>query len=97
MSELLDKITWAVERTSGCPVSHRESSPVVETFRGQTIWEGVVEVFDVTTPPPATAYGWAVEDASGPQYVAVLGTPPVDSPLAAVRAWLVSQTKKQSQ
>ena len=33
---------------------------------------------------------WAVDSASGPQYVAVLGEPPADFPLAAVRVWLVS-------
>ena len=94
MSALLDKITQAVESTVEGAVTHRESVPVVETFRGQTIWEGVVEVFDVATPPPAVAYGWAVESDKGPQYVAVLGKPPADSPLAAVRVWLVSESRK---
>lgn len=94
MNALLDKITRAVERTVDGAVTHRESVPVVETFRGQTVWEGVVEVFDVSTPPPTLAYGWAVEGEHEPQYVAVLGKPPVDSPLAAVRVWLVSQARK---
>ena len=94
MSALLDKITRAVERTVDGPVTHRESVPIVETFRGQIVWEGIVEVFDVETPPPAVAYGWAVESDQGPQYVAVLGKPPADSPLAAVRVWLVNQSKK---
>ena len=84
----------AVERATGSKVTHLESVPIVETFRGQTVWEGMVEVFSVATPPPARAYGWAVEGAEGPQYVAVLGTPPIDSPLAAVRAWLVSEARK---
>ena len=94
MSALIDKITRAVERTVNGPVTHRESVPIVETFRGQTVWEGVVEVFDVATPPPALAYGWAVEGDGGPQYIAVKGEPPADSPLAAVRVWLVSQSKR---
>lgn len=89
-----DKIQKAVEQTVGGKVAHVESAAVVETFRGQTVWQGVVEVFKVEKPPPATAYGWAVKSASGPDYVAVLGTPPIDSPLAAVRAWIVSQGKK---
>ena len=84
----------AVERATGSAVTHLESVPVVETFRGQAVWQGMVEVFSVAAPPPARAYGWAVESAEGPQYVAVLGTPPIDSPLAAVRAWLVSQARK---
>ena len=94
MNTLLDKITRAVEATVEGAVTHRESVPVVETFRGQTIWEGMVEVFAVAEPPPSVAYGWAVESDQGPQYVAVKGEPPADSPLAAVRVWLVAQSRK---
>ena len=84
----------AVERATGGKVAHLESVPVIETFRGQTVWEGMVEVFSLASPPPDRAYGWAVEGEGSPQYVAVLGTPPIDSPLAAVRAWLVSEMRK---
>ena len=94
MSALLDKIKRTVEATVEGVVTHKESVPVVETFRGQTVWEGVVEVFDVADPPPAVAYGWAVESDKGPQYITVKGEPPADSPLAAVRVWLVAQSKK---
>jgi hypothetical protein len=89
-----DKIQKAVEMTVGGSVTHVESAPVVETFRGQTVWQGVVEVFRVEKPPPTLAYGWAAESDKGPDYVAVLGKPPIDSPVAAVRAWIVSQGKK---
>ena len=89
-----DDVKLAVERATGQPAQHLETVPVVETFRGQTIWEGVVDVFSVASPAPARAYGWAVESDDGPQYVAVLGTPPIDSPISAVRAWLVSQSRK---
>lgn len=84
----------AVERATGSKVEHLETVPVVETFRGKTVWEGVVEVFRVLTPPPDRAYGWSVESGNGPEYVAVLGTPPIDSPIAAVRAWIISQAKQ---
>jgi hypothetical protein len=86
----------AVERATGSPVIHLESVPIVETFRGQTAWEGVVEVFGVSNPPPEKAYGWAVEGKTELQYVAVLGMPPINSPLDAVRAWLVSESKNPS-
>jgi hypothetical protein len=94
MSGVLDLIQRTVEATVEGPVKHRESVAVVETFRGETVWEGMVEVFDVAEPPPAVAYGWAVESDQGPQYVTVKGVPPADSPLAAVRVWLVSQARK---
>ena len=86
-------IQRAVERATGESAERVELSPVVETFRGQVVWEGVVSVFKTAT---GTAYGWAVEGEKEPQYVAVLHKPPVDSPLAAVRAWLVSASKSSA-
>ena len=94
MNDLLETIKRTVEATVEGTVTHRESVAVVETFRGQTVWEGMVEVFDVDTPPPAVAYGWAVESDQGLQHVTVKGEPPADSPLAAVRVWLVSKARK---
>jgi hypothetical protein len=93
MSTHLDKITRAVEMTAKKPVVHLESVAIVETFNGKTVWEGMVEVFAVANPPPSRAYGWAVKSGKGAQYVTVLGKPPADSPLAAVRVWLVSSSK----
>ena len=84
---------FAAERATGSRVTHLESVPIVETFRGQLVWQGMVEVFTVATPPPEHAYAWAVESDNGPQYVAVLGVPPINSPLDAVRAWIVSARK----
>ncbi|MGA3172442.1 MAG: hypothetical protein ABSE62_15680 [Chthoniobacteraceae bacterium] len=86
----------AVERSVRGDAKHLESVPVVETFRGQIVWDGIVEVFTVAKPPPDRAYVWKVESATGPEpeYVTVLGNPPIDSPLAAVRAWLVSEARK---
>jgi len=90
----LDKIKIAVEKTAGGAVSHIESVPVAESFRGQVIWKGIVEVFKVNNPPPDKAYGWIVAAQGTPDYVAVLGTHPINSPLDAVRAWIVSQGKQ---
>jgi hypothetical protein len=85
----------AAGRACGQPVTHLESVPVVETFRGQVMWDGIVEVYAVPTPPPARVYGWTEDGPSGePQYIAILGVPPINSPLDAVRAWLVSQIRK---
>ena len=55
----------AVERAAGSPAEHLESVPVVETFRGETIWKGIVEVFRISKPPPELAYGWAVNAPEG--------------------------------
>ncbi len=61
------------------------SVAIVETRRGDTVREGIVEVFRVSERPPELAYRWAVAAPEGPEYVAVLGEPPVDSPLPAIR------------
>ena len=94
MNGILEKITRAVERAVEGTVTHKESVPIVEPFRGQTVWQGIVEIFSVDFPPPSIADGWAVESDQGAQYVAVKGQPPADSPLEAVRVWIVSQSKK---
>ena len=92
MSEQTDLLLGAAVDAAGCVVFHRESVPVVETIRGQVVWKGVVEVFDLAEPPPDTVYAWAVQTDKGPHYIAVLGKPPINSPLDAVRAWLASGT-----
>lgn len=87
-------IQEAAERTAGLKLSRTESVPIVETFRGQVVWEGVVEVFSIGGHTEPLVYAWAVESDQGPQYVTVLHEPPADSPIGAVRVWLVSQSKK---
>lgn len=88
----------AVEHLHQCSARHLESVPVKETFRGETAWEGVVEVFDLTGHPKATrAYAWSHldgDDDSDERFVAVLGVPPVDSPQNAVKVSIVADAKK---
>ena len=95
MTDLLKHIQRAVERAAECPAEHAESIPVLEMFRGQTAWEGVVEAFKLTGHPNAArAYGWAYHDGKETRYVAVLELPPVDSPNAAVRAAIAAGAQK---
>lgn len=71
-------------------VRHVQSVPTNEVFQGQTVWQGVVEVFDITGHPKAKrAYAWEIP---GPprDWVAVLEIPPVKSAQTAVQAWVVS-------
>ena len=73
-----------------------ESVPVTETFQGQTVWNGTVEVFDLHGHATATrAYAWshAVDDSEKRRYVAVLHEGPIDSPQAAVRAAIVQESR----
>ena len=81
-----------------CSSKHVETVPVHEVFRGQTVWQGNVEVFDLTGHPKAKrCYAWSHregKDDNGERFVAVLEIPPVVSPETAVRASIVSDTKK---
>ena len=94
MSERIAGIKEAVEELYACKATHLESVPVKETFRGETVWEGVVEVFAVTDLKTDRVYAWRYPDGKEYQYVTVVKVPPVDSPVTAVRAYLASLRKK---
>ena len=80
-----------------CSAAWRETVPVREVFRGKTIWQGNVEVFDLTGHPKAKrAYGWSHpegDDNKGERFVAVLEIPPVVSPETAVKVSIVADLK----
>jgi len=76
----------------GARAEHAESVPVKETFNGETVWDGVVEVFTLPEHAAGKAYAWRHEsDAGGWRYVAVLHKPPVDTPQRAVQAAIVAE------
>ena len=76
----------------GARAEHIESVPVTETFNGETVWDGVVEVFALHGHRDGKAYAWRHEADSGRwRYVAVLHRPPIDTPLKAVQAALVAE------
>ena len=80
----------------GCTARHVGSRYVRETFSGQVVWEGYVGVFTLEDHPTATrGYAWnhALDDTEDRRVVAVLHDGPVDSPEAAVRAAVASETR----
>lgn len=93
--EVLEKqLRDAVESLHHCRALLTQSVPVRETFDGKPVWEGVVHVFDLAGHPTATrAYAWSspIEGSTKRRFHAVLHMPPVDSPLAAVRAAIVAE------
>ena len=75
-----------------CDSTWVESVSVTETFQGQTVWDGTVEVFDLIDHPTASrCYAWShgLDDSEKRRYVAVLHEGPVASPQAAVKAAIV--------
>lgn len=95
MNARIAQIQLAVEKAADCPAQHLESVPVVEVFRGKTVWEGVVEAFAITGHAKAEkAYGWSYQDGAETRFVAVLEIPPVTSPTTAVRAAIAAEHRK---
>ena len=84
-----------IHQLHGADSTHVESVPVLETFKGQTVWQGVVEVFDLRNHPKAKrAYAWSTGPGDDEKFTAVLKVPPVKDPLTAVRVSIVADAKK---
>ena len=90
----IEELRAAIHKLHGAKATHRESGPVKEVFNGETVWDGIVEVFHLEGHPKAnTAYAWLHDAGEGKptRHVAVLHVPPVVSPLTAVRAFIVQE------
>jgi hypothetical protein len=91
----IDELREAIRRLHGGDATHVASVAVKETHEGRTLWEGVVEVFDLHGHATANrVYAWAHETDSpkrSKRHVAVLHTGPVTSPETAVRAAIVQE------
>ena len=91
----IDQLCNAVESTHECSASLREAVPVLEKFNGRPVWEGVVHVFDVDHPDTNTCYAWSspIDGTDRRRFYAVLGIPPINSPVDAIRASIVAENK----
>ena len=78
----------AIQATHGAKAKLVERVPVHETFDGDVVWTGEVLVFQLQGHPTASrCYAWEV----GGEVIVVLHRPPVDSPVAAVRASILAE------
>jgi hypothetical protein len=97
VSARIDQLREAVEVMHRCKAAHVESVPVIEMFGQQTVWEGVVEVFDITGHAKAKrCYAWSFPEGNETRYVTALEIPPVESAQTAVRASIASSVKHGS-
>jgi len=91
----IDELTAVIHHLHGVRATHIESVPVKEVFQGKTVWEGIVEVFELHGHPKAPkVYAWA-HDTDGPdkpqRHVTVLHIHPITSAREAVRAAIVKE------
>ena len=93
----IQELRDVIRRLHGVEAKHVESVPVKESFQGKTVWDGIVEVFELHGHPKASkAYAWA-HDTDDPQkprrHVTILHIHPITSAQAAVRAAIVQEFK----
>jgi hypothetical protein len=96
----IEELKAIIHKLHGVEATHRESVTVHEVFEGQTIWQGIVEVFDLKGHPKAnTAYAWShdTDDPENPRrHVTVLHIDPALSPLKAVRAFIMQEYRSNA-
>lgn len=94
----IQELRDVIHHLHGVKARHLESVPVIETFQGKTVWDGVVEVFHLTGHPKSDkVYAWIHEtdDPKNPKrHVTVLHIPPVVSPQTAVQAAIVQEFRE---
>jgi hypothetical protein len=84
-----------VEKEVGRKAKHVESTPVIETFRGVIVWNGVVETFGIARHPQVKlCYAFIyIEDNGKARRVVVKATAEVNSPRRAFGRFFVSQVE----
>jgi hypothetical protein len=90
----IEELRDVIRHLHGVESKHVESVPIKQTFQGKTVWEGIVEVFELIGHPKAPkVYAWAYEtdNPKKPKHVIVLHFGPVTSPPLAVRAAIVKE------
>jgi len=96
----IEELQSVIHELHGAEATHRESVPVKETWQGQTIWDGVVEVFDLRGHPKThRAYAWShdTDDPKHPKrHVTVLHISPAVSPKTAVQAAIMQEIQSHA-
>jgi hypothetical protein len=86
-----DDLKKAIETEHGGKATHHHAVPVNEKERGQSIWHGIVHVFDLADHPKAKrAYAW-VNPGEDKKIVTMLHSDSAKGPIEAVRAALAAE------
>jgi hypothetical protein len=91
--EYIDNLRAVIGKLHGCGSVWIESVPVHEVFRGKTLWQGNVEVFDLVGHPKAKrCYGWSYGEPE--EFITILELPPVTNAQSAVKVGVSYQIRK---
>lgn len=91
--EYRENLKDGIERKALCQVRYLHTQPVRLVEEARVVWNGRVEVFQLDGHAEAKlAFGWGIPDAQGKmEYFTVIGRPPLDSALQAIKAYVASR------
>lgn len=97
----IDELREAIRQMHGTDAKHVDSVRVKEMWQGNTVWEGIVEVFELVSHPKASkVYAWS-HDTGDPERpsrnVTVLHGGPITSALDAVRASILKDYRNRAE
>jgi hypothetical protein len=95
----IQELKDVIRQLHGVESKHVQSVLVKEQHQGQTVWDGIVEVFDLIGHPKThRVYAWSheTEKPGKPKHVTVLHVPPVVSPETAVRAAIIQEYRNNA-
>ena len=93
MSERIAKFKDAIEVMHYCTARHVASEPVIDLFRGEVAWDGVVETFELDGHLKAKrCHAWSYDENGETQFVTVLEIPPVTSAETAVKVAIAAKS-----
>ncbi len=85
----IENFSTAIRANHGLAARHLFSTPIRVKSQGETVWEGIVEIFEINHPEANRCYAWKYETDDGRRLVAtVLGVPEINSSRDAVQAHL---------
>ena len=93
---IIEDLKVAVEKLHECLATHIEDIAVIEKLGQDTVWEGVVSVFEIKGHDKADkCYAWSspIEGSKKRRFYAVLNISPIDSPEKAVRVSIIQNFK----
>jgi hypothetical protein len=92
----LPALVEAIKHLHGLEATWLESVPVHEQHDGKTVWQGEVQVFEVTHQKTSRVYAWSHESGPGGKrrFHAVLGVAPVDGAEMAVKTAILATSSE---
>jgi len=94
----IEELQDAIRHLYNAEPTYVETVPVTEKFQGQIVWDGEVEVFDLSDSNRVYAWAYETDQVDDPKRtVTVLHIPPVTSPELAVRAAIVKNYREQQE